>query len=447
MKESIALCREIDYNFRKGGVSMKLNSKRTFFIGLAFLSICAFWQLYDSIIPLILQDTFGLRETLTGSIMALDNVLALFLLPLIGAFSDRVNTRLGKRTPFIIFGTVSAVLFMMLIPFAAQQRNFTLFFISLGIVLIAMGTYRSPAVALMPDLTPKPLRSKANAAINLMGAVGGIFTLAMISLLIPKEAVPDYTPVFLSVALLMVVAVIILVFTIRENKLLKEMPMEEGTSEQKALDNDVEKSDMPKDVKKSLIFLLASIFLWFTAYNAVTTAFSRYAKVVWGLQGGSFANALLVATGAAIVSYIPIGIISSHIGRKKTIVAGIIIMTASYFGGFLFTEYSPWINFVFAFTGIGWAAINVNSYPMVVEMSRSSDVGKYTGLYYTFSMAAQIFTPTFSGFLLQNVSYRTLFPYAIIFSVLSLCTMLFVHHGDSKPPKKGSKLEHFDIEN
>lgn len=422
---------------------MKLNYKRTFFIGLAFLSISAFWQLYDNIIPLILQNTFGLKETLTGSIMAIDNILALFLLPFFGALSDKVNTKLGKRTPFIITGTVIAVIFMTLIPIADQKKNFPLFFISLGIVLLAMSLYRSPAVALMPDLTPKPLRSKANAVINLMGSLGGIFTLAVISLLIPKVDHPNYANVFLSVAALMVFAVIVLVTTIKENKLAKEisidLPEEKTPVENKNI-------PMPKDVKKSLYFILASIFLWFTAYNAVTTAFSRYAVNVWGLKGGSFANALMVAYGAAIISFIPIGIISSNIGRKKTIIGGIIMMSISYFCGFLFKTYSPLINIVFAFTGIGWASINVNSYPMVVEMSKSSDVGKYTGLYYTFSMAAQIFTPILSGALLQNISYRTLFPYSVVFSLLSLCTMLMVRHGDSKPPKKKSTLEHFDVE-
>ena len=165
-----------------------------------------------------------------------------------------------------------------------------------------------------------------------------------------------------------------------------------------------------------------------------------------GLTGGSFADSLVVAGATAIVFYIPIGMIASSIGRKKTILIGIIIMSISYFAGFLFTEYSSWINVVFAFTGIGWSAINVNSYPMVVEMSRKGDVGKYTGYYYTFSMAAQIFTPIFSGFLLENISYRSLFPYAVVFSLLSFCTMLFVKHGDSRPPKKKDNLEHFDVD-
>lgn len=412
---------------------MKLNYKRTFFIGLAFLSIQSFWQLYDNMIPLMLQNTFGLGETITGGIMAIDNVLALLLLPLFGSFSDKVDTRFGKRTPFIVLGTIVSTIFMILIPIANEQRNFVLFFLALGVVLVSMGTYRSPAVALMPDLTPKPLRSKANAVINLMGAVGGIITLILIRFLVPAEINPNYTTLFLSVAAIMVITVVVLVSTIKEKKLSKEFNIQDDQEDNK---ENGEAKDMPKDVRRSLQFLLASVFLWFFAYNAVTTAFSRYAVNVWGMIGGSFANALLVAMGAAIIAFIPIGHISSIIGRKKSIIIGIILMSLSYFAGFLFVDYHPMINVVFAFTGIGWAAINVNSYPMVVEISKSSDIGKYTGLYYTFSMAAQILTPIASGFLLENVSYRTLFPYSVIFSLLSLTTMMFVKHGDSKPPKK-----------
>lgn len=423
---------------------MKLDYKRTFFLGLAFLSVSAFWQLYDNIIPLMLQNTFGIGETMTGTVMAMDNVLALFLLPFFGALSDRTDTKLGKRTPFIVFGTIAAVIFMILIPIADNMKSFPLFFISLGAVLFAMSTYRSPAVALMPDLTPKPLRSKANSIINLMGAVGGIITLISISLLVPKEYNPSYLPVFIVIALLMITAVAILLLTIKEKKLGRKVKEEYPEDD---VDNIEESSkEMPSDVRRSLNFILASIFLWFTAYNAVTTAFSRYAARVWGLQGGSFANALMVAMGAAIISFIPIGIIASHIGRKKTILAGIALMSLSYLAGFMFVKYSPLINVVFAFTGIGWAAINVNSYPMVVEMSKSGDVGKYTGLYYTFSMSAQIMTPILSGFLLENVSYRTLFPYSVIFSVFSMITMLQVKHGDSRPSKKKSALEHYDVD-
>lgn len=436
---------------------MKLNYRRTFLIGLAFLSICAFWQMYDNIIPLILQNTFGIGETITGAIMAADNVLALFLLPVFGAISDRVDTKFGKRMPFIAGGTVLAVIFLMILPAADRSENLILFVVTLFALLVSMGLYRSPAVALMPDLTPNKLRSKGNAVINLMGAVGGVYTLIMIKLLVGKGERPDYTPLFVSVAALMVIAVGILVITIQEKKVKTKVDAEVKAYEEKAgvvveTEDTVEKEEeepkvaMPKEVKHSMIFLLASIFLWFTAYNAVSTAFSRYTKVVWKLEAGGFADCLMVATVAAILSYIPIGNISSKIGRKKTIMGGVVLMSVCYFAAIFAGAYHPLINVAFAVIGVGWAAINVNSYPMIVEMSKGCDIGKFTGTYYTFSMTAQIFTPVLSGFLLENVSYRTLFPYAFIFSVLAFCTMTQVQHGDARPDKKKSVLENFDVD-
>lgn len=435
---------------------MKLNYRRTFLIGLAFLSISAFWQMYDNIIPLILQGTFGLGETITGVIMAADNVLALFLLPLFGSLSDKVDTKMGKRMPFITVGTIMAVVFLMLLSAADRTINLPLFVGALFLLLISMGLYRSPAVALMPDLTPNKLRSKGNAIINLMGAVGGVYTLIMIKLLVSKGEHPDYMPLFVSVAALMVIAVGVLAITINEKKVKQKMDAEIRAYEEQAgvivetediVEGEIkEKALMPKEVKRSMIFLLASIFLWFTAYNAVTTAFSRYTKVVWHLEGGGFADCLMVATVAAIISYIPIGNISSKIGRKKTIMGGIVLMSLCYFAAIFAASYHPVINIAFAVIGIGWAAINVNSYPMIVEMSKGCDIGKFTGTYYTFSMTAQIFTPILSGFLLENVSYKTLFPYALVFSVLAFITMLQVHHGDARPDKKKSVLENFDVD-
>ena len=424
---------------------MKLNYRRTFFVGLAFLSICAFWQMYDNVIPLILKNTFHLGETWTGVVMAMDNVLALMLLPLFGMLSDKLRTPLGRRTPFILVGTVLAVVCMILLPVTDNAGSLTGFFIALGAVLLSMGFYRSPAVALMPDLTPKPLRSKANAVINLMGALGGIFTLVMISVLVPKTGRPDYMPLFLSVAAVMVVAVVALLLTIRENRMAREAAEAWPEPEEEPVKTG-EKKKLPRPVLRSLLFLLASVFLWFTAYNAVTTAFSRYAEVVWGMQGGGFASCLMVATGVAVVSYLPIGFLSSRFGRKKMILAGILLMCAAYVSGIFFGHFSPLLYVVFGLTGVGWASINVNSYPMVVEMGSGADVGKYTGMYYFFSMGAQVFTPIFSGVLLEHISYRTLFPYAAVFSLLSFITMLFVRHGDVKPQKKASVLENFDVD-
>ena len=451
----------------------KLNYKRTFFIGLAFLSICSLWQMYDNIIPLMLQNTFGLGETVTGVLMAMDNVLALVLLPVFGSLSDKVDTPLGKRTPFILGGTVLAVIFMMLLPIADKRQSLGLFVVALFATLLSMGLYRSPAVALMPDLTPNHLRSRANAVINLMGAVGGVYALIMIKLLVGMGDRPDYAPLFASIAALMAVAVGVLLITVRENKLRKEIEAMESvgdgtiaetpgensaqaevgedtgkvrTVQTQNGDNSGQKTVLPREVKRSMMFLLVSIFFWFTAYNAVTTAFSRYTRVVWKMEGGSFANCLMVATVAAILSYIPIGSISANFGRKKTIMGGVVLMAACYLAAVFVGAYHPLVNIAFALIGVGWAAINVNSYPMIVAMSQGSDIGKFTGTYYTFSMAAQIFTPIFSGSLLENVSYRTLFPYAFLFAMAALLTMTQVCHGDVKPVKKESILENFDVD-
>lgn len=428
---------------------MKLNYKRTVLIGLAFLTISAFWQMYDNVIPLILKNTFGLGETVTGFIMAADNVLALFLLPIFGALSDKVKTPIGRRMPFILGGTALAFVFIMLLPFADNTENLILFVVGLFVLLIAMGTYRSPAVALMPDLTPKVLRSKANAIINLMGAVGGVCTLIMIKILVGKGDRPNYYPLFTAVGVLMVVGVIILFFTVKENKLRKEVGVESETShedEDAVSDETKVAGPLPKDVKKSLIFILMSVAFWFIAYNAVTTAFSRYATHVWGLEGGGYADCLMIATVAAIISYIPIGAISSKIGRKKTIQIGIVLLGSCFLVAALYPTYHVTMVIFFAIIGFAWAAIGVNSYPMVVEMSKAGDVGKYTGLYYTFSMAAQVITPILSGALLEHVSYRTLFPYSVTFCVLAFITMSQVKHGDSKPIPKKDLLENLDVE-
>ncbi len=334
---------------------------------------------------------------------------------------------------------------MLLIPIADDVRSLWLFIAGLLLVLLAMSVYRSPAVALMPDVTPKPLRSKANAIINLMGAVGGMLTLLLISALVPKTGKPDYLPLFAVVAVIMAGSIVVLIFKVKERAAAAEAAAQDPEEEPQT-DSDGTPAPMEKAVKRSLVFILISVALWFMGYNAVTTAFSKYAQVYWGLQGGGFANCLLIATGAAIISYIPVGIIATKIGRKKTILFGAGLLALSFACGTLFRSFSPAINVLFVVVGIAWASINVNSYPMVVEMSRGSDVGKFTGFYYSFSMAAQIVTPILSGALLEHVGYYTLFPYAAVFVGLSFVPMLFVKHGDSKPMPPASKLEAFNVE-
>ena len=435
---------------------MKLNNKRTVLIGLAFLSICAFWQMYDNIIPLILTNTFHMDETISGVIMAADNVLALFLLPFFGALSDRTSTRIGRRMPFILFGTVWAVVLMNILPvidnsFARENSavKLVLFVVTLGLLLVMMGTYRSPAVALMPDVTPKPLRSKANAIINLMGAVGGIFYLAVAAVMYPNEKTAgllhvDYQPLFIVVSALMAVSVLVLYLTIREPKLAEEeRAYETAHPEQQLAEDDGSGNEvLPGEVKRSLAFLLVSISLWFIGYNAVTTWFTVYVGEVMGQGLGGASTCLLIATGGAIVSYLPIGAAASKIGRQKTIKGGACLLAACFLLGYFLTTRYTQINavmfVVFALVGLAWAAINVNSLPMVVEMCKGSDIGKFTGYYYTFSMAAQVVTPVLSGWLLKHVGYTTLFPYAAFFVACSFVTMCFVRHGDSKvAAKKG----------
>lgn len=421
---------------------MKLNYKRTVLIGLAFLSISAFWQLYDNVIPLILTNSFGLGDTVTGMVMGADNVIALFLLPLFGSLSDKVDTKFGKRMPFIVIGTLLASIFITLLPIADNARNLPMFVGILFVLLLSMGFYRSPAVALMPDLTPKPLRSKGNAVINLMGAVGGVITLLLIKVLVGKGTTPNYQPLFMAIVALMLVCVGVLFLTIKEKKLRSEMieEVEEEVVEEKTT------AELTQGEKKSLVFLLVSVALWFIAYNAVTSAFSRYATHVWGLENGGYANCLLIATAGAIVSYLPIGMIAGKIGRKKTILIGVALLAICYFGAGFYGQYHGSMVVFFGIIGFAWAAISVNSLPMVLEICSEGDVGKYTGLYYTFSMSAQIITPVLSGFLLENVSYRTLFPYSCIFAILAFITMSMVKHGDVKPLAKKSVLESFDVE-
>ena len=370
--------------------------------------------------------------------MAMDNILALFLLPVFGALSDKANTRIGRRMPFILGGTAAAAALMLALPIVIRDGALPVFLVCLGLLLVAMGTYRSPAVALMPDLTPKPLRSKGNAIINLMGAVGGVMALGFITVMVPKTENPDYTAVFAAAAIVMVVSVTILALTIRENKMaVKDEPEEKERAE------NVPQRGLSAPEKRSLVLILASVFFWFMGYNAVTTAFSKYARAYWGLAGGAFAYTLIIAQAAAICAYLPVAALSQRIGRRKTILCGVTGLTLAFGAAVFFRSFNYGMFALFALAGISWAAINVNSYPMVVELAKGADVGKYTGFYYTFSMAAQIITPILSGFLLENAGYHTLFPYGAVCVAVSFFTMLFVRHGDAKTEKLSSKLEAF----
>lgn len=513
---------------------MKLNYKRTILVGFAFFLISAFWQAYDATIPVILTNKFGMSQTWSGVIMALDNILAVFMLPIFGALSDKCRSRHGRRTPFITIGTIIAAVMIMCLAFAdnAQFKNIEnvaqidnpaalqivydaksdtelmtpdgtkfiledkltkeefvaikstdkyaegeenlytnyvvparqsyisdvtaknpanlfIFIAFLLAVLIAMALFRSPAVALMPDVTLKPLRSKANAVINLMGTAGGIIVLVLgmvFATSAVKNSFMNYFTFYGVVAGLMVTALVIFLLTVREVKWSKEqqaeslrLGLEEKTKEEG------EKRGLTRKEKMSLVFILASIALWYIGYNAITSKYSVYAQRVLEMD---YNSTLLLAQAAAIVSYLPAGMVASKIGRKKTIMAGVVMLAGAFLGASFMRAGSPTLvmNIFFVLAGVAWATINVNSFPMVVEMCSGSDVGKYTGFYYTASMAAQIVTPMLSGLLMDNFGMTTLFPYATVFVALAFVTMSLVRHGDSRPAPKKDALEALDIE-
>ena len=505
---------------------MKLNYKRTIFVGFAFFLIQAFWQAYDNTIPMILTNKFGMSQAWSGAIMALDNVLALFMLPLFGAISDKHHSKWGRRTPFIVVGTLIAAVMLIALSFVdnAQlhhisdvaaiddpaaletiydreadetlltpggqkfvlSRQFTkeeftqirsqitvdgaavtnpdytnyvmparqacawdatakspvtlVFFIALLLViLVSMAVFRSPAVALMPDVTLKPLRSKANAVINLMGSAGGILVLVLgmvFATSAVRNSLMNYIGYFAVIAAIMLAALVVFMLTVRENEWAAEMQqqsVELGLEDKEEAATGERKLSV--DEVKSLIFLLLSIVLWFFGYNAVTSKYSVYAS---NILHKDYNLTLIIAQAAAIISYLPVGFIASRVGRKKTILAGVIMLTAAFTTASFMSAESPTMlmNAMFALAGIAWATINVNSFPMVVEMCSGGNVGKYTGFYYTASMAAQVATPMLSGLLMDRMGMHVLFPYAAVFTALAFVTMLFVRHGDSKPEAK-----------
>ena len=442
---------------------MKLNYGRTVRIGFAFLAICAFWQMYNNVIPLILTNTFHMNESLSGAIMAADNVLALFLLPLFGSLSDKCKSPMGRRKPFILAGTVLSVLLMLLVPvldnryFSYPSKGLSMVFVCvLGLLLIAMGTYRSPAVALMPDLTPKPFRSRANAVINLMGALGGIIYLILASILYSEArtkglAHVNYLPLFLIVAAIMVLSLLIVLFTINEPALrLQVENYEKDHPEQETAPvGDDGSRTLPPAVKRSLIFLLISVSLWFISYNAVETWFTTYAQRMWGMSLGSASLCLTIATGGAILSYIPIGQAAARFGRRRVIIAGVILLASCFLVLFIYTllsdSFHPVLYLLLLLIGLAWAAINVNSLPMVLEMCSGAEIGRFTGLYYTFSMAAQIVTPVIAGTLMNRIGYTSLFIYSTLFAGMAFLTMSQVKHGDTKVQARRG-LEAYDIE-
>ena len=499
---------------------MKLNYKRTILVGFAFFLISAFWQAYDAIVPLILTNHYGLPQSISGVVMSVDNILAVFMLPIFGALSDKIMTKYGKRTPFIFVGTLAAVIAFISLALidtvqlkavldsgiseryqvaaeALKEANVLLkeagkensaagveyaqsliksinehieqirvdtlkitldnlwplvgFIGILLVTLISMATFRSPAVALMPDVTVKPLRSKGNAIINLMGTAGGILVLVLGMIFNTSgNKYMRYTGYVLAVVGIMVGGLCVFMATVKERKWAEEM--EEDTKRLGIEDAPVaesgEKRSLSKAEFKSLMLILASVALWYVGYNSITSKYSVYATNVLFFD---FNFTLIIAQAAAVIAYIPVGIVASKIGRRKTILAGVAMLATAFFiGNFISFSTPEFVMYpVFILAGIGWATINVNSFPMVVELAKGGEVGKYTGYYYTASMAAQIVAPILSG-ILYGVAGKisgggeyygmrlTFFAFGTVFVLASFVTMFFVKHGDAKPEAQGA---------
>ena len=434
---------------------MKLDYKKTILVGFAFFIISAFWQAYDKTIPLLMTYKFNMSQLESGIIMALDNVLAVFLLPLFGSLSDKTKSKLGKRTIFILIGTICAVICFIFLPIIG---NIWLFIGVLLLTLLSMASFRSPAVALMPDVTCKPLRSKGNAIINLMGTAGGLLVLVLgMIVTVGKDNMQNFVPYYIAVCGIMLLGLIIFLLTVKETKWANQMledtakyyPEEAETTEAVDANSDSTATTTKKLTGSQLvsfILILASVALWYMGYNAVTSKYSLYADSV---LNQSYDLTLLIAQAGAIAAYIPVGMIATKIGRRKTILTGVAMLATAFFIAiFMTADSSPIFMYIlFAIAGIAWATINVNSFPMVVELAKEGDVGKYTGFYYTASMAAQVLTPILSGGIMDLAgNMLPLFPYASICVALAFVTMFFVKHGDSKPVAKSSILENLDVD-
>ena len=444
-------------------MKLKLNYKRTFLIGFAFFGILLLWQVYDSWCPTFLTDIFARRmygissaelkagestkilnvQWLVGIIMACDNLAALILLPLFGSLSDKTVTPIGKRMPYILTGTFVSALAFPFIPLFFHANNIVGMVMMMAVVLMFMMMYRNPAVALMPDITPKPLRARANGIINIMGYLGGaaatvlgIFLKLSDYINAADEARNVWTielP-FIIASVLMVISALVLFFTVRENRVAEEIKEEMEEGERLAAVETPIEDDKPMSGanKRMLLAILAAEFLWFMSDNAIGTYIGNY--VIYYLQSVSSATMVLTIIGglASVIGFATAGSIADKIGRKWTISIGLAITFAALTimcfvtptsvvtganGEFAF----PRLLFaVWAIKGFGMALVHNCSFPMVVELSSSKTVGKFTGFYYAASMSAQTVTPILLGLVFNMTGkWRALPVYAMILTVCS----------------------------
>ena len=545
---------------------MKLNYWKTLKVGLAFAIIMVFWTAYDYVVPLLLEHAYGLPNSIRGLVMGLDNLLSLFLLPVFGRISDKTHTKWGRRTPFIVVGTLVSVVLMIFVPISANSQlkdgealraeitatdspdysytdaagktynaeqiytmlfntgfdnadycdhdflkqggindlqdyleialnpkdadgetteaysryvetginsyasdqvyekltknnttSLIIYMIILFFVLVAMATFRSPAVALMPDVTPKPLRSQANAMINLAGGAGGAvaFLIYTITLLINPTG---FIAIFVAVAASMVIMLALFLWLVKEPKMVREceaLCAEYGISNDdddapEQTEGETPDSEEIKNYKRSrfasFLLILASIFMWFMGYNAISSNLSIYLTKTLNLSSGLGGVISGISMGISAVAFIPVGMLAVKIGRRKSIMLGFGFATISFILIYFFAS-SPSAAAVYLYTifyliaGVGLVIASVNTFPMVVELASSGDTGKYTGFYYAATMSAQAITPFIAGLIMDKWGSKYLFLYSTICVAIAILLMVFVKHGDSKAPPKQSKLE------
>ncbi len=436
---------------------MRLDYRKTFLIGFGFFASSIAWSLYNSFVPVMLEQRFLLASTLIGVIMTIDNFFGVIFQPIVGMLSDRTHTRIGRRMPWILIGIPLCAIAFIFIPRASTLVAMMSVIIGFNFI---MSLWRSPVVALMPDVTPAPLRSKANGVINLMGGVGSIVAFAVGGVLADLNE-NLYAPFVMGSTVMLFALVMLLLFVREPDSRRGHEPKEAPEAALQAADagaavvgeaGDVQPEPAGKGLKaiknwkpgekRSLVLLLCAIFFWFCGYNAVETFFTLYATNTLGVTAGKATGLLTVYSLAFVAFALPSGILAGKLGRRTVILTGLIGITVAFIP-MLFVQNLLVLRILLLLGGIFWACININSLPMVVEMATKERIGTFTGYYYFFSFSAAIVSPILFGFirdLTQN--YSTLFVYAIAAFVCAFCCVLFVRHGEAVHPVPDSAQGH-----
>ncbi len=410
----------------------KFNYGKIFLLGFGFFGVSVIWTIYNAFVPLFLANKFGLSAALIGFFMTLDNIAALFIQPPVGAWSDKLRTPIGRRMPFILIGALVGALAFGLIPLAAVLP---LFVACTSTLLLSMAFWRTPVVALMPDITPSRFRSQANGIINLMGGLGTIIASLVGSTL--YEINVNY-PFWMGSVLTVVAALLVFIF-IKEPKNYEEA--------QKQPNMFASLKELTKEKDKSGLRILLAIFFWFLTYQGVESFLTLYATKHLGIPDGD-AGRMSGHMGIFFVLFaIVAGIVGSRLGRKKTISIGIVgmatlvLLIAILPVDFLTIELTKLpalgmirvVNLFLMAAGITWSFININSLPMVVDLTTASRIGTFTGLYYLFSTLAAIVGPNLNGLIVQisGNNYGMVMVMGPLFLVIALILMLGVKRGEA----------------